>query len=613
VHNPYITVVNRVETYASNWCSWLVTVPLLTYICLSTDFGKIPNKVDATAVIMNFLTIVFGLAMQFRNVGFGATVFFFVMSSLCYCVGAFCMYLSNIAESSAVAPGRQRYADDVKRKITTPAIIIKRKMSITLCLIMPLFAIVYVLAIMKVLDKNSTLACYLTLDVLAKGLVAFAAMDSHMAILFGVRAELESELAFNKRRRDFMKYMFHETRIPLNAFSMGLDALDNIEHLAPLHMDVLKTMNNACEYLEHSLDSYLIMVQIEEGSFDVFPKPFRTMLLFEELEFKIRTKFKKTGACIDINMASEPSMKVMGDMACLSFALQSIVSFALGRWTEMHPMIITVTSHSITDDIDVMHISLEDNGFPMNEFELEALLKPYSTLFTGDMLDKDSSGLSLAISREIFSLHNGTLDITNSNFGLKYDITLNLPIANSSRMSDKTSGRESNKFSIFDVIRQHGGKKLNYENSKKSSEASTADKNECPVGRFDDHTKYNEETRDAFAGPMNTYEGQYLKNIVGIGMTCFSSISICFALLTITIVIIFIIIFGTFIKGVEALAGSGPLNVLSKESKETPADTAPPLPHRNAHLRALVVDGKIANRTPKMLNVFPVIQTLLPT
>jgi hypothetical protein len=246
----------------------------------------------------------------------------------------------------------------------------------------------------------------------------------------------------------------------------------------------------------------------------------------------------------------------------------------------------------------VMHISLEDNGFSMNEFELEALLKPYSTLFTGDMLDKDSSGLSLAISREIFSLHNGTLDITNSNFGLKYDITLKLPIANSSRMSEKTSGRESNKFSIFDVIRQHGGKKLNNENSMKSSEASTADKNECPVGRFDDHTKYNEETRDAFAGPMNSYEGQYLKNIVGIGMTCFSSISII------------IIIVGAFIKGVEALTGSGPLNVLSKE---TPADTAPPLPHRNADLRALVVDGKIANRTPKMLNVFPVIQTLLPT
>ena len=67
-------------------------------------------------------------------------------------------------------------------------------------------------------------------------------MDVHYEALQEVEKALAEEKRANEARREFMKYIFHEVRTPLNSLTMGLDILERSENLNESDIESLVMM-----------------------------------------------------------------------------------------------------------------------------------------------------------------------------------------------------------------------------------------------------------------------------------------------------------------------------------------------------------------------------------
>ena len=78
------------------------------------------------------------------------------------------------------------------------------------------------------------------------------------------RGYLESR-RLNEARRDFLKYIFHELRSPLNSVSIGIDLLLSGGGLKDGEMVSVGLMKDACVFMTEILNNMLTIQKIEEG------------------------------------------------------------------------------------------------------------------------------------------------------------------------------------------------------------------------------------------------------------------------------------------------------------------------------------------------------------
>lgn len=448
-------IIFRSVTYASNWCSWLITVPLLTYTCITSDFGTFPGHLDSIAIASNFVCILFGLLMQIHNLPIYLTGLFLMFSWIFLVIGIYHMILSNLAERyGRPHTDYKKMSSSISETVSTPKVELKQQLSLFLGCILPMFGVVATLAMIGAISKESSYLCTTFLNLVSKGVIAFTAMDTHSITLHSIRAQLTSEIAFNQRRREFVRYMFHETRIPLNSFTMGLDSL-NTESMDQLDREVVQTMKVSSEYLERSLDSYLVMLDMEEGTFELSPTLFRSALIWEELGNFLNSKYSDKGLSVDIDFSKSKHMPyyLVGDVPCLLFAFRNLLGFALTRCSSPAVIHVEVECRSVHGDEDGDHlitVRFEDTGGPVEEKKLSLMLKPYGMLFAGDMLNDEGAGLSLAIASSIIRMHQGRVSIHRTEVGLSYGIGVQLPVT----IRKESSGVRMQS-SAFDLIRKN--------------------------------------------------------------------------------------------------------------------------------------------------------------
>ena len=69
----------------------------------------------------------------------------------------------------------------------------------------------------------------------------------------------------NEARRDFLKYIFHELRSPLNSVSIGIDLLLSSGGLQSGEVESVRLMKDACVFMTDILNNILTIQKIEEG------------------------------------------------------------------------------------------------------------------------------------------------------------------------------------------------------------------------------------------------------------------------------------------------------------------------------------------------------------
>jgi signal transduction histidine kinase len=100
------------------------------------------------------------------------------------------------------------------------------------------------------------------LSFFTKALVASVLMDFHIEVVDPHRfLLLEERRQADAKRNSFIRYVFHEVRVPFNSISMGLQLLDG---QIP-QVEILEMMKDAANYMSETLNDVLTLQKIEEG------------------------------------------------------------------------------------------------------------------------------------------------------------------------------------------------------------------------------------------------------------------------------------------------------------------------------------------------------------
>ena len=70
----------------------------------------------------------------------------------------------------------------------------------------------------------------------------------------------------NEARRNFLKYIFHELRSPLNSLAIGIEILEKSEDLKEGDLESLGLMKDASTFMGDTLNNVLSIQKIEEGA-----------------------------------------------------------------------------------------------------------------------------------------------------------------------------------------------------------------------------------------------------------------------------------------------------------------------------------------------------------
>jgi signal transduction histidine kinase len=122
---------------------------------------------------------------------------------------------------------------------------------------------------------------YSVLDLLAKFLYANVLTEAHLRQLSPeeeVRAQLQLKQNANDAQRHFLRYVFHEVRVPLNTIRLGLDSIQQSGGIDRETAFVVSCMDEAVNTMSDTLNDVLSYQKIEESKVELELRPFAVRL-----------------------------------------------------------------------------------------------------------------------------------------------------------------------------------------------------------------------------------------------------------------------------------------------------------------------------------------------
>jgi len=143
---------------------------------------------------------------------------------------------------------------------------------------MPLVAVVHVLSLpaVGVIDSVDGASGAFALLFVAGKLVFLEALVSHTNDMERrIEAQELANAGATEARRTFLRYVFHEIRVPLNTVSMGLAIVtDDAEQLTESSQEALKMMSSSVNFMSDCLNDVLSISKIEDGNLELVKQPF---------------------------------------------------------------------------------------------------------------------------------------------------------------------------------------------------------------------------------------------------------------------------------------------------------------------------------------------------
>ena len=250
--------IDALGVYSPNpqWAEWLVLSPLLAYMAIAVE--EKPANLTWTDLIAIFrfgLCIFFGFLMTFPlNIIAGWVLFSLAFISMAgNVVGASLPKLQGWwVNQTAVSAETFVPIWEQERSL------MKSRLAITLYVTLPVFPCLYLLSYFTVIDQNQLLIGYMVAGFLTKFI--FIGLISTEASVLQVAADRRAA----DSRRNFLKYIFQEVRVPLNMLSMGISVLEQGDSVIE-PATVYAFMKSSTENMRSALNEVLLMSKQDDG------------------------------------------------------------------------------------------------------------------------------------------------------------------------------------------------------------------------------------------------------------------------------------------------------------------------------------------------------------
>ena len=241
----------------------------------------------------------------------------------------------------------------------------------------------------------------------------------------------------NKAKTTFLSSMSHEIRTPMNAI-IGLDALAlNDPDISETTKDYLEKIGSSAQHLLSLINDILDMSRIESGRMTLRNEEFAFSKLIEQINVIFSGQCQEKGLDYNCRVKGQLSDYYIGDSVKLRQVLINILGNAVKFTPEGGKVELTVEKTGGFDGRSVLQFKVTDTGIGMSKEYLPKIFDTFSQEDSGSTNKYGSSGLGMAITKNIVEMMNGEILVeSEKNVGTTF--TINITLTDSERrLSDE--------------------------------------------------------------------------------------------------------------------------------------------------------------------------------
>ena len=255
----------------------------------------------------------------------------------------------------------------------------------------------------------------------------------------------------NKAKTVFLSNMSHEIRTPMNAI-IGLDNIAlNDPETPEKTKDYLAKIGASADHLLNLINDILDMSRIESGKIVLSNEKFSLFKLLESINTMFYGQCEENHIRYNCNISEDINEYYIGDNMKIRQILINILGNAVKFTKEGGYVELSVIKKASYGNKTTIEFTVKDNGIGMSSEFIPHIFDAFAQEDNSNTNKYGSSGLGLAITKNIVELMNGTIDVeSEKGKGSAFTVTLTLDNAESMETDnnkDELSGNEAPDYS----------------------------------------------------------------------------------------------------------------------------------------------------------------------
>lgn len=138
-----------------------------------------------------------------------------------------------------------------------------------------------------------------------------------------------AERRANDSRRRFLRYVFHETRVPLNSITLGLDSLSMAPDVGSDSRETIGMMVEASQGIASIINNVLDVTAMEAGKLHVVPKPSDIRVMLSRVEYQMRPQAYSSRVTFTVDVDDHIPSTMMFDKHRLAQVCRTLITNAI--------------------------------------------------------------------------------------------------------------------------------------------------------------------------------------------------------------------------------------------------------------------------------------------
>ena len=242
----------------------------------------------------------------------------------------------------------------------------------------------------------------------------------------------------NKAKTAFLSSMSHEIRTPMNAI-IGLDSLALRNEALPAETrEYLEKIGESAHHLLGLINDILDMSRIESGRLIIRKEEFSFRNMLEQINTMVMSQCGEKGLHYECRVIGGVSDYYIGDDMKLKQVLINILSNAIKFTDAPGDVTMIVERTAVFGDHSTVKFCIRDTGIGMDQSFIPKIFDTFSQEDSSRNNKYGSTGLGMAITKNIVELMNGTISV-ESEKGVGTEFTVFVTLNNSDHQGPATS------------------------------------------------------------------------------------------------------------------------------------------------------------------------------